>query len=139
MPSKPDKFGMKFWLAVDVNSKYLVNGFSYLGKDETRPAGVRLADDVVIRLMEPFLGKGRNVTTDNFFTSLNLAQQLSSKKTSLVGTMNRIRRELPPSISDTTSPRYSIKLVSFQNVILTTSTGASLRKTLFSLVHSTSR
>ena len=25
--SKPDKYGIKFWLAADVRSKYLVNGF----------------------------------------------------------------------------------------------------------------
>jgi hypothetical protein len=33
MPNKPDKFGIKFWLLVDVESKYIVNGFPYLGKD----------------------------------------------------------------------------------------------------------
>ncbi|KAJ4425537.1 hypothetical protein ANN_27731 [Periplaneta americana] len=30
MNSKPDKFGIKFWLAVDTTSKYLVNGFPYI-------------------------------------------------------------------------------------------------------------
>ncbi|XP_035221876.1 uncharacterized protein LOC118194783 [Stegodyphus dumicola] len=34
MPSKPDKFGIKFCLAADVDSKYVLNGFPYLGKDE---------------------------------------------------------------------------------------------------------
>ena len=32
MPNKPDKFGIKFWLAVDVESKYILNAISYLGK-----------------------------------------------------------------------------------------------------------
>lgn len=27
--SKPEKLGIKFWLAVDVASKFLVNGFPY--------------------------------------------------------------------------------------------------------------
>ncbi|GFX42818.1 DDE_Tnp_1_7 domain-containing protein [Trichonephila clavipes] len=27
MPSKPDKFGIKFWFAADVDSKYMLNGF----------------------------------------------------------------------------------------------------------------
>jgi len=40
-----------------VASKYLVNGFPYLGKDETRPAGLRLADHVVMKLMERTLEK----------------------------------------------------------------------------------
>ncbi len=36
MPNKPDKFGIKFWLLVDFESKYIVNGFPYLGKDQTK-------------------------------------------------------------------------------------------------------
>ena len=27
MPNKPDKFGIKFWLLVDAQSKYVANGF----------------------------------------------------------------------------------------------------------------
>ena len=32
MPNKPDKFGIQFWLLIDVFSKYLCNGKLYLGK-----------------------------------------------------------------------------------------------------------
>ena len=34
MHSKPDKYGQKFWLTVDLKTKYLLNAFPYLGKDE---------------------------------------------------------------------------------------------------------
>ncbi|XP_059396143.1 uncharacterized protein LOC132128137 [Carassius carassius] len=51
----------------------------------------------MMRLMEPFLDKGRNVTTDNFFTSLSLAHKLLSRKTTILGTVNKIRREIPQS------------------------------------------
>ncbi len=34
MPDKPDKFGIKFWLLVDVASKFICNGIPYLGKNE---------------------------------------------------------------------------------------------------------
>ena len=36
VPNKQDKFGIKFWMAVDVESKYLYNGFflSWEGLDE---------------------------------------------------------------------------------------------------------
>ncbi|KAM7018170.1 piggyBac transposable element-derived protein 4-like [Tautogolabrus adspersus] len=97
MANKPDKFGIKFWLAADVETKYFLNGFPYLGKDEARPANQRLGESVVMRLVEPYVGKGRNVTTDNFFTSLTLAKNLQRKNTSLVGTVNKARRELPRS------------------------------------------
>ncbi|KAJ8886700.1 hypothetical protein PR048_012912 [Dryococelus australis] len=76
-------FYMKFWLAVDVDTKYLLNGFPYLGKDEQRPSDVPLAEHVVLRLMDQFLNKRRN--------------KLNVKKTSLVRTMNLSRREVSKS------------------------------------------
>ena len=118
--SKPDKFGIKFWLAADVQSKYLVNAFPYLGKDETRTPGERLSESVVMRLMDPYLGKGRNVTTDNFFTSLKLAKDLLKKKTSLIGTVNKVRRELPPSVMDLKPEMYSSVLHVHAGITLTT-------------------
>ena len=92
--SKPDKFGIKFWLAVDSKSTYLLNGFPYVGKDDHRLATQSMPGHVVMKLIEPFAGKGRNVTTDNFLTSLRLSVELKAKNTSIVGTKNRIRREI---------------------------------------------
>ena len=43
MPNIPDKFGIKFWLAVDVESKYILNAILYLGKNESRPSTQRLS------------------------------------------------------------------------------------------------
>lgn len=80
MPNKPDKFGIKFWLAFDVRSKYIINGFPYLGKDESRESSVPLGEFVTMKLAEPYVGCGRNITTDNFFTSLPLATKLLAKK-----------------------------------------------------------
>lgn len=93
MRNKPDKWGIKFWLAADVDTKYLVNGFPYLGRDEARTSG--LGKHVVLKLVEPYLNCGRCIVTDNFFTGTSLAEKLLSKKTSLVGTIRANRRELP--------------------------------------------
>ncbi|XP_041694792.1 uncharacterized protein LOC121533094 isoform X1 [Coregonus clupeaformis] len=95
IPYKQDKWGMKFRLAADVDSKYVLNVFPYLGKDESQQP-----ENVVMRLVEPYLGKGRNVNTDEVFTSLPLANKLIDKNTSLVGVVNKMRRELPPSACD---------------------------------------
>ncbi|XP_073510840.1 uncharacterized protein [Phyllobates terribilis] len=110
MPSKPDKYGHKYWLAVDKRSKYLANGFPYLGKDDTRRAEDRFADHVVMKLLDPFLKKGRNVTTDNYFTSVKLAKQLKSKGTTIVGTLNKIRREVPKEIKSMKEELYNTKV-----------------------------
>ncbi|XP_040570852.1 piggyBac transposable element-derived protein 4-like [Lepeophtheirus salmonis] len=98
MAKKPDKYGKIFWLAVDASSKYLVNGFPYLGKDSQRPASKSLSEYVVMKLREPYLSKGRNVTTDNLFTSLSLANKLQKNRTTILGTMNRARKEIPPEL-----------------------------------------
>ena len=85
MTNKSDKFDIKFWLAADVEFKYIPNAIPYLGKDETRAATQRLSESVVIKIVEPYLGKGRNVTTDKFFTSTHLATQLWKKRRHLLG------------------------------------------------------
>ena len=109
MPNKPDKFDIMFWLVVDVESKYILNAISYLGKDKSRPFTQRLSDNVDMTLMEPFMGRGSNFTTNNFFTSFLLAKELK-KKTSLIGTMNKVRHELP-AYAKCLQQRYSRKLM----------------------------
>ena len=44
LPNKPDKFGIKFWLASDVQTKYVVNGFLYLALSVRAPniSGIHL-------------------------------------------------------------------------------------------------
>ena len=116
MPNKPDKFGIKFWLAVDVESKYILNAIPYLGKDDFPPPNQRLSDNVVMTLMKPFVGKGRNVTTGNFFTSILLAKELEKKKTSLIGTMNKVRRELPAS-AKCSPQRYFSKIMKAGDIV----------------------
>ena len=97
MASKPDKFGIKFWLAADVQNKYVFNGIPYTGRDATRaPDTVSVATDM--KLLTPLFNKGYHVTCDNFFTSISLARKLLTKKCTLVGTVRRNRRELPPEI-----------------------------------------
>ena len=93
-----------------MESKYILNAIPYLGKDKSRPPTQRLSDNVVMNLMQPFMGKGRNVTTENFFTSFLLAKELKKKKTSRVGTMNKVRRELPAS-AKCLQQRYFSKLM----------------------------
>ena len=42
IPSKPDKYGIKVWVAVDCKTKYICNQFPYVGKDERRQDNERL-------------------------------------------------------------------------------------------------
>ena len=79
----------------------------------------RVSDSVVIQLVRPYLCKGRNVTTDNYFTSVKLANQLKEKQTSLLGTVNKIRREVPLSFRKMKEDLHSCKLYKSGNITLT--------------------
>ncbi|XP_032402522.1 uncharacterized protein LOC116708688 [Xiphophorus hellerii] len=117
--TKPDKFGIKFWVACDLKSQYICNAFPYLGKDPNRPSGERLSETVVMRLMEPFMDKGRTVTTDNFFTSLSLAQRLLSRKTTILGTVNERSREIPQSARQMDRTEFTTQVFSTTGATLT--------------------
>ena len=84
MANKPDKFGIKFWMLVENDTKYLCNAFPYLEKYKLCSANESLPESVVMRLMSPYLNKGRNATTDNFFTSASLARKLKAQDRALL-------------------------------------------------------
>uniref|UniRef100_A0A1A9US35 DDE_Tnp_1_7 domain-containing protein n=1 Tax=Glossina austeni TaxID=7395 RepID=A0A1A9US35_GLOAU len=121
MPNKPDKFSIKFWLASDVSSKYIVNGFPYLGKDEGRESSIPLGEFVTSKLAQPYTGHGRNITVDNFFTSASVASKLLAKRTTLVGTIRRNKRELPKLARQAKDSmvRFSTILYKSEDFILT--------------------
>ena len=94
MPNKPDKFGIKFWLLTDSNSKYLCNGRPYLGKNPSRKKENDLPTDVCLFLLKPYFKKGYNVTTDNFFTNIKLDKTLKLEKTTIIGTVIKQRKQV---------------------------------------------
>ena len=119
MLSKPDKFGIKFCLAADVKTKYRQHSFPYLGKDDSRQAGITLSEHIVLRLTKPYRKTGRNVTTDNFFTSANLANTLRQKGISIVGTVYRIRKEIPQEIKKMKEDLHATKIFKHDGCTLT--------------------
>lgn len=101
MPNKPDKFGFKFWLLVDNSTKYVWNIVPYLGKCEAPDRnGERLADFAVKKLLSSLERKSYNVTCDNFFSSVSLANHLLSKQTTMVGTVRINSRGLPEAMKN---------------------------------------
>ena len=68
----------------------------YPGKDPTVGREVIQGARVVKDLVKEIENSGRNVTCDNFITSVSLARDLLQKKLTLVGTIRRNKPELPP-------------------------------------------
>jgi hypothetical protein len=54
-------------------------------------------------LVEPLLDAGRGVTADNLFSSRQLALDLLARKTTYIGTVRKIRREVPSQFNDRTA------------------------------------
>lgn len=85
MKDKPGKYGILIRMLSDAHTRYILKMEVYAGKDE-RPAEERSAKAVVRRLVKPLEGTGRNVTTDRYYTSIELAEELYNDKLTLVGT-----------------------------------------------------
>ena len=119
MLNKPDKFGIKFWMAVDAETKYLYNSFSYLGTDESRDTSVSVPTYVVTKLMQTIFKRGHNVTYDNFFTSLNIPLRLAQQKCSIVGTGRQNRRELPQAAKRKQQQHETSLFTSTQTTVVT--------------------
>lgn len=97
IPSKPGKYGMKIFSLVCAKTMYTVHLEIYAGKQPEGPFRVSpSADDVTVRMCEPIAGTNRNVTTDNWFSSIFLAEKLFREmKLTLVGTIRANRLGVP--------------------------------------------
>jgi len=79
------KYGLKIWSMCDVSSSYLYNLQVYFGKEgelAEQPQEARVVRD----LATPVYRSGRNIITDNFFTSHELAKFLLGQNLTLSGT-----------------------------------------------------
>ena len=96
MPSKPDRHGIKIWSLADSETSYLVDAQIYQGKlSDKKETGQ--AERVVKDLIACIENTGRSITMDNFFTSVKLAKDLLEKGLSVLGTIRKNKKELPPS------------------------------------------
>lgn len=99
MPSKPAKYGIKTFWNCDALSTYSLKGEVYLGKQPGAARDQIQGEQVVKRLTQPWNRcSGHNVTCDNFFTSINLAEDLLAENTTLVETMRKNKRDIPPNM-----------------------------------------
>lgn len=136
IPSKPARYGIKIQTLCDARTWYTLNMEIYPGKQPDGPFSLsNSAKDVVLRLIEPISGSGRNITTDNWYSSLGLSEELLKKKLSFVGTLRKNKPQIPkellnvkerPEKSSMFAYRENLTLVSYvpkkrKNVLLLSS------------------
>jgi hypothetical protein len=101
IPNKPCKYGLKIMCLTDARTGYLSNAYVYTGKDSD---GQTLNDQekklmkptqAVIRLAKPIEQSNRNITADNWFSSIELTELLKTKGLTYVGTLKKNKKEIP--------------------------------------------
>lgn len=94
----------------------LVSGYTwfakiYSGKQEKTPnQNSSITTQITMELMTQLLDEGRTLFTDNFYTSVELAEKLLKRKTHLIGTLRLNRRNNPHSVSKAKIKRGEMKV-----------------------------
>ncbi|XP_023228763.1 piggyBac transposable element-derived protein 4-like [Centruroides sculpturatus] len=98
IPLKRSRFDVKFFMLCESASGYLYNFIIYTGKGTSfneKYQEMPIASKIVLSLADPLLGKGYCLTTDNYYTSPQLADYLISCQTDLCGTVRTNRKGVP--------------------------------------------
>jgi len=93
--NKRHRYGIKVF-KLCINDGYTI-GFKIYAGQESVP-GVGVSTKIVMELAEDYLDKGRTMYTDNWYTSVTLANQLLNRSTNLVGTLRSNRKFNPVSV-----------------------------------------
>lgn len=117
IPSKPNKYGIKIFALADSKTFYTLNMEVYVGKQPNGPYECSNSPTAVVqRLCQPIKGTSRNVTVDNWFTSMDLLASLYVDfKLTLLGTVRKNKKELPPEFSRPSLRAVASSMFAFRN------------------------
>lgn len=116
IPNKPAKYGLKAFVLCDGKTFYVSNIELYCGKQPEGPfQKSNTPHDITLRLVKSWKGKNRNLTCDNWYTSYQLARELLSQKITMVGTLKKNKRELPPDFLPDKKRPVRSSMFGFQN------------------------
>ncbi|KAJ8877196.1 hypothetical protein PR048_021650 [Dryococelus australis] len=75
--NKPAKYELKVLVLCDAQTHYFVNGFIHSGKTkEPNPNKLYVPTLTVLSLIEPIANSNRRITADNWFSEIELLEQL---------------------------------------------------------------
>lgn len=141
IPSKPAKYGLKVFVLCDAKTFYVTNFEVYCGQQPEGPyKKSNTPTDITHRLLQPWKGKNRNLTCDNWYTSYPLAIDLLKDKITTVGTLKRNKRELPPEFLPSKKTQIGSSIFGFQKEVTIVSYAPKKNKAviLLSTMHSNS-
>ena len=117
-PNKRARFGIKVYRVCQSTGAadgYTWNLKIYTGQDKTdTPASTK----IVLDLNEDLLGKGYTIFLDNWFSSPFLFQELHSKRTNVVGTVRKNRKNMPKDLRNLKLKKGEVDFRSSDNGLL---------------------
>lgn len=103
IPSKPDKYGIKIICLNDAQTSYMLNAEPYVGRVTTNRFE-SVPSYYIRKLSEPLYNIKRNIICDNWFTSIQIVQEMREKYSlTMVGTLRKNKREIPLEFTRTAS------------------------------------
>lgn len=137
MRSKPDKYGIKIIMMNDAKTYYMVNATPYVGKF-IPPNNEQVPSYHVRTLSEPIHNTNRNLTVDNWFSSVPLFRtMLHEYKLTMVGTLRSNKPELPPSFIAKKPEGTSLFAFDSDNMLVSHSPKKNKNVLLLSTMHRT--
>ena len=115
IPSKPAKYGIKIWWCCDSQTCYPLKGDVYLGRQPGKQREVGQGARVVKQLVEPWRRSLRNVTADNFFSSIPLAEDRLKDGFIFVGTIRSNKPHIPDSMKANSTRQVQSCLFGFND------------------------
>lgn len=95
LKNKKHRYGIKIFKLCSKDF-YTLRYNIYAGKEVVRETDVSYK--IVLKLMEPYLNFGRTLYTDNWYSSVKLAEKLNQENTHLVGTLRANRKNNPENV-----------------------------------------
>lgn len=108
------KYGIKVWWVCDAKNFYPLTGQIHTGKTGASRE-INQGERVVKDLIVTYKISGRNITMDNFFTSLSLAKHLLSWNLTIVGILKRNKSYIPQEFAPCKSRQALSSLFGFQD------------------------
>lgn len=122
IPNKPAKYGIKVQILADAKTHYMCKAEVYLGKTTVKQPKNNFPHptQVVNRLVSHLpLQSNRNITADNWYSSIETVKELQKRNLTYVGTMKKNKRQIPPEFQPNRRRQEFSSLFGFQgNVTL---------------------
>ena len=94
---KKARYGIKFY-ELTTSDGYVLNIEIYQGKTDQSVKSSKV-NDLVLRLLKPYLDKGHHLYMDNFYNSIELSKELLKYKTHTTGMLRTNRKGNPIEVT----------------------------------------